>query len=526
MLFSDSVTRLKALSLKKEIEENAKIYVHRNHSFEMVGNVLNAFLNFSDIEAQILYSSYDDSLTFGEIQNADLHILWLDLDRYDKNNIFEFLNEKILELKNLTTSPVLLACCGEVTSKINFNIPDVYFVNINKIIKKLNEQAFDLAKEAVLGTKLSVKSAIKIAQYLGLKIIPSIIKPALKAIVLDLDNTLYQGIIGEDGIKNVIANNKLQNKLKELKAQGFLLCIASKNDEIDAKKLFDERKDFILNWEDFTISQINWNSKSQNMVKIAADLNIGLDSILFIDDNIAEIEAMNSLNPTIKTILATSEDDVVNKLNLYPCLMKKTTSKEDTLRSNDLKANKERANLAKALSKEEYFKKLQMKIEITLNDSENKARTTELLNKTNQFILSYKRYNETEVINLLNSKDSCIITAKMSDKLSDSGMIAILIAKNKNDNLYVDELTFSCRALGRNIEDIVISKMILMAKEYLKTSDTAYINYKKGPRNLPALTWLENFTNTNLKEEDSIQYSLKNKIETFGLEIKELCKVN
>ena len=174
-----------------------------------------------------------------------------------------------------------------------------------------------------------------------------------------------------------------------------------------------------------------------------------------------------------------------------------------------------------------YAKKndLFIKIDVSLNDKDNIERIVELLNKTNQFILSYRRYNETEVIKLLNSKDSCIITAKMSDKLSDSGVIAILIAKKQNNDLFIDELTFSCRALGRNIEDIVISKMFLMAKEFLNTSNNALIDYKKGPRNLPALTWLENYTKEELKEEGCIKYLLKENIEMYGLEIKELCKI-
>ena len=254
-------------------------------------------------------------------------------------------------------------------------------------------------------------------------------------------------------------------------------------------------------------------------------MNIGVDAMLFIDDNIAEIESVKTSIPDIKTILATSEDDVLRYLNLYPGLMKKSISKEDALRSDDLKANKERAELSKKLSKEEYFKKLEMKIELTLNDRDNINRITELLNKTNQFILSYRRYNISQVEELLNSKEACIVTAGMSDKLSDSGIIAILIARKDRVTAVVDELTFSCRALGRNIEDIVISKMLKMSADYLKTTGDIKIDYQKGPRNTPALNWLTNFVKEELKEKGTVNYTLPAEIKTFGLNIKEFCNV-
>ncbi len=522
-LFDSNITRLKALSFKKSLDKNLNIFVHRNHSFEMIGNVINAFLNFSDIEGEFLYSSYDDSLTFPELSSdIDLHILWLDLSRYNSDVVFAFVKNKIAELRSKTAKPIIVAYLGNELKADEINTSDTYLVNIDKIIDPLEEKAFDLAKEPVSGTRLSAKASVLIAQYLGLHIIPSIVKPTLKAIVLDLDNTLYKGILGEDGVDNLVANNKLQKYLLELKKQGFLLCIASKNEEKDAVEMFNKRTDFELKINDFTTKRINWNSKAGNIVEMAKEMNINPDSMLFIDDNIAEIESVKAAIPQIKTIVATNENTVLNALRLYPGLMKRSTTKEDSLRSADLKANQERAELLKTLSVEDYFKNLGMKVELVLNDREHIDRITELLNKTNQFILSYKRYNKTEVDALLNSANSCILTASMSDKLSDSGIIAILIAKKQDNEILVDELTFSCRALGRNIENIVISKMLLMACEYLKTDYVANIQYKKGPRNTPALTWLAAYTQNNLeKDEDVLKISVSKDIETHGLNIKE-----
>lgn len=525
-LFDKNLKRLDVLSLpKQKTAKEINVVVHRNHSIEMVSNIINSFLNFSKLSANFELSSYDDSLTFNDVNdNADLQILWLDLNRYNQNEVKGFLAEKISELRTRVKNPILVCYLSDDLTDLSFDISDCYFVNISGIAGCLGDMAYDLAKEPVSGTRLSAKSSIIIAQYLGLKTIPSILKPALKAIVLDLDNTLYKGILGEDGIRSLIPYNNLQTKLKSLKEQGFLLTIASKNEEKDVIEMFNKRNDFVLKKDDFTCIYANWDLKSDNIKQIAKDLNIGLDSMLFIDDNIAEIENVSAFIPEIHTILAKDEETTLRYLDLYPCLIKKSVSKEDALRSNDLKANKEREELAKILSKEEYFKKLGMKIEITVNDFDNADRITELLNKTNQFILSYRRYNKTEVLELLKSQNSCVITAKMSDRLSDSGVIAILIGKKAENNLFIDELTFSCRALGRNIEDIVITKMILLAVEELKTSNKVIINYQKGARNLPAQNWLTSFTGQTLEEQGSIEKNISKDFETYGLnmEIKHL----
>lgn len=519
IIFNKNLKRFDLLKIQNNSQNKIKIMIHRNHSFEMVSSILNPFLNNFKLNAEFEYSSYDDSLTFPQEMNADIHILWLDINRYNSNTLIDFLNEKILELSTLTKTPIILAYIGDIEK---YNNDKAYIVDINNIIEELKEKAFDLEKEKYSGTRLSSKASIKIAQYLGLKVIPSFFIPQIKAIVTDLDNTLYQGILGEDGIENIVPHKNYQHKLKELSNMGYMLCIASKNDEDQAKDLFLKRNDFNLNFDKFTCFKINWNSKAQNIVAMAKEMNIGLDSILFIDDNIAEIESVRTAIPEIKTILFESEELTLQTLDLYPGFLKTKITQEDIIRSKDIKANQERNELVKTLSKEEYFKKLGIKVELSLNDERHIERITELLNKTNQFILSYKRYNLTEVEELLHSNNSCIVTASMSDKLSDSGIIAILICKKEKDILIVDELTFSCRALGRNIEDIVISKMLKTAQSYLNTNADVIFNYKKGPRNTPALKWLADYCEENsLQNEGQIDYILKNNIETFGLEVSE-----
>lgn len=327
------------------------------------------------------------------------------------------------------------------------------------------------------------------------------LKPALKAIILDLDNTLYEGILGEDGIDNLKLNSlhqALQEKIKTFKKQGFLLALASKNEENDAKKLFETRKDFILKWDDFDLKMINWENKSENILKIAKKFNIGVDAMLFIDDNIAELENVKHIG--VKTLLA--DKNILLKIKLYPNLLKFQNTQEDKIRAKDIAANALREELKK-LSDEEYFKNLKICLKFNKNDAQNIIRISELLGKTNQFIANYTRLNLEEVKNYM--KNSLIINISMSDKLSDSGIIAIFLFSLKQEKIFIDDLCISCRALGRKLEERMFFKAFEMAINFFNISKNTPVTlyYKKGDRNTPFLNFLEKIS-SEIKENQAL----------------------
>ena len=308
--------------------------------------------------------------------------------------------------------------------------------------------------------------------------------------------------------------------MKQLKSQGFLLTIASKNEEEDVKEFFIKRKDFPFNWNDFAVIKANWELKSQNILTIAKMLNIGTDAMLFIDDNPAEIQNVESAGIDIKTILAKTPELTLNILEYYPNLLKLTSSKEDVLRTQDIQANQTRNELVKRLSPKEYFEKLEIKLDFYINNKEHIQRITELLNKTNQFILTYARLTLTQVEEAQNN--GVVITINMSDKLSDSGIIAILVANKSSEGfINLQEMTVSCRALGRNLENIMLPKMFELANQHLNGNGKILINYKKGPRNMPAINWLMDLTKQTLLEEGQILYDIPKNIDTEGLKISE-----
>lgn len=504
-LFSNNLSRIELIKLSKSNQNQPiKVQVFRNHSFEPIASTLNAFLNLSGLCCDFHFSSYDDSITLTNIDDCKLNIIFIDTSRY-KNNIDSFIEEKIAELKKISSAPIITLLLGDTKLRD---------YDIQLILKPYLDDIIDESNLELSATRLSNKALIKLSQVLGLSIIPSVLIPSLKAIVCDLDNTLYSGILGEDGYENLVLkeNHKsLHKKLLELKQQGFLLAIASKNEEQDAKLMFEKRKDFLIKFDDFDLAYVNWNGKDSNIQEISKKFNIGLDSILFIDDNIAEIENVKYLG--VKTLLA--DDNSSNNLSLYPGILRTTFSKEDSLRSADIKANEERHELSK-LSQKEYFENLQIKLSFSINNHSHLQRASQLLNKTNQFISNYSRMSFDSCEEFV--KNNAILTIGMSDRLSDSGIIAVFVASKDNDNIIINDLCVSCRALGRKLEKIMFCMALDNLKKYFKANGVL-IHFKKGERNSPFLDFLYSLS---IEMKDNVVSKYDDDINFEGLEIEGL----
>jgi FkbH-like protein len=519
-IFAKRLKRFDLLSFKndKPLSE-IKIVVIRNHSFEAIASVLNAFLGFSGFKAQFQYSSYDDALNYSDSADCDLNLIYVDLSRYKTQDINGFLADRAAALRRKNKAPILIVYADDQKAvEIKIDLSDSFAFSIASILTDLGEAAFDLAKAPYSGSRFSNIALLEIARFLGLKLIPSIFCSPLKAIVCDLDNSLYDGVLGEDGAENLKPRLALQAQIKKLKNEGFFLAIASKNEEEDVREAFEKRSDFILKFEDFDAIEINWNNKKDGIVKIAKTLNIGADSMLFIDDNPAEIQNVETTG--VKTILADNEENALFALKFFPRLTKIRVSLEDSLRSKDALANRERDKLTKELSPKEYFAKLGIKLKYSIDNRAQIPRVSELLRKTNQFILSYKRYNEVEVEEFMNSPNACVITIAMSDNLSESGIIAIVLARKNGETLELDETTVSCRALGRNVESVALPFAFNLAAKKLKTNNEIVVNYKKGERNAPALSYLALLTDEPLEKEGSFLYQIPFNVDVEGLGIE------
>jgi FkbH-like protein len=335
--------------------------------------------------------------------------------------------------------------------------------------------------------------------------IPASLSPRIKAIVVDLDCTLYEGVLGEDGIDGINLSPaclELQTELLRLKESGMFLAIASRNEQTDVEDLLHHRQDFPLKLEDFAAIQVNWQDKAENIVKIAESLRIGIDSILFIDDNPGELAKVSERLPGIWTILASNQLPTVDILKLYPRLWAWEKTYDDNLRLADLNASAVRDSLIKKSDNiEEYWQALQVEMDIHLNPIDRLKRLCELSQKTNQFNLALSRINEVEMSDYLAREDYIVASIHLRDRLSDSGNIGLIIGQKINDSLVIQEICISCRALGRHLEDIMIGCVLRMMVDIFSTKDIIF-KYRRAPRNQPSLDWLKQFAKTQLFDDN------------------------
>ena len=481
----------------KEQSRQYRVQVFRNHSFELIEHTIPVYLDYAGLGVSFSYSNYDDSFSFLDLDAAaDLVIVWIDGARYPNISVQNFLDERIRALRSVTNQPVLVL---PFRAEVKLDIPDVLAVNLSEVCADLGAELVDERTLAATGTALSSKAMLHVSKALGLRYLPALLRPALKGLVVDFDNTLYQGILGEDGIQGVTltpGHLALQQELKRLAGQGFFLCAASKNELEDVCSLLDSREDFPLKREDFTKLCVSWKPKAESMTEIATFLNIHTDSLVFIDDNIGELTAVQMQHPQIRLLHAKEDAGItLEVLRSYPGLLKLRSSADDAKRSADVRSNEERTQLRQTMSHEDYIKSLELQLTYCLNDRERIGRVAELSNKTNQFIFNYKRYSEAEVEQLMSSRNSAVLTLSLSDRLSDSGLVGVFAARRQGDHMELEECFVSCRALGRGIDEIMVCGAISILLKHFGISQL-HVQFQTGPRNKPA----ETFVNEHLHD--------------------------
>ena len=313
-----------------------------------------------------------------------------------------------------------------------------------------------------------------------------------KCIAVDLDNTLWGGVIGEDGVEGIeLSSHKEgarykdpQRILKKMKEQGVMLAVLSKNNVEDVEPVF-KHPDMLLHHNDFVAEVINWEPKFANIRQLAKDLNIGLDSFVFLDDNPAEREAMQAECPEVTVI------DFPKDTSLLPKVIEKVyeeyflsleVTAEDTKKTAMYRAESQRkADKTAATSVEDYLKHLEMTIDLHFMKPEEEKRVTQLTNKTNQFNVTSKRYSEEEIHKLAVNQASDIITVHMSDKYGDQGLVSVLILEYEGDEAEIDTFLMSCRVMGRSAEFEMISQIVPMLRNKgIKSVNAKYIKTAKN----------------------------------------------
>lgn len=508
-IFEAPPSRRALLSYSPQCEKRYCVQVFRNHSFELVAHTIDAYLDYAGIGISFSYSGYDDSLSFLELDpQVDLVMIWIDATRYASKTAKSFLNERIAQLRIRFSGPILLVPFGE---EICLSQTGVTVFNLTEMQNDLGEKFIDKRAETVTGTSLSSRAMLAISRTLGLRYFPALLCPALKAVIVDLDNTLYCGVLGEDGINGVVltkGHRQLQEELKKLSVAGFFLCAVSKNDAEDVERLFEMRDDFPLKKEDFSKILASWDSKANSIEKIARFLNIHPDSMVFVDDNIGELTAVKMAYPEIRLVLAGEDGALTCRvLKEFPGLWKISGSDDDMKRKNDVKANEQRQILQKQLSAEEYIRSLEIHLKFSFDNMQQLDRIFELANKTNQFIFNYKRYTLAEVEERIRSECYAVVSISLADKLSDSGLIGVCVGRAEEDHVEIEECFISCRALGRGIDNIIVLGAIGGILRRFKKNKVKVL-FQRGERNTPAEQFIERHLKAYLENPSEFQFEI------------------
>jgi FkbH-like protein len=511
-LFADAPRRLELLKLEPHWPcAPFRLRVHRNQAFEFVASVLGPFLAFAGRRAEIAYSDYDDSLAMAVHAPADVELVWLDLGRYRERlgpaELARWLRERLRDLRARSDAPILVAdapaldrAAAEVNAELEHvgaELPGVRVVPLSAILAGLGPAALDGRAARTAGMPLSDAACVLAARALGLVWLPSALAPRLKAIVLDLDNTLYSGVLGEEGpagLRLTPAHLDLQRRLVALREQGLFLALASRNVAPDVDALFSARPDMPLRPEHLSARSIAFREKAAGVREIAAALRIAPDAMLFVDDNPGEIAAVAAEIPGLRFLHAADADLAARALDAYPGLHGYPRSRDDALRVADLEASERRAEEARgAHGPADYLRSLEVVLTFWTNQPAHLGRMAELSNKTNQFNTALLRLTEAQVARRLEDPHCRTLSVALRDRLSDSGIVAILFFRREGEVLAVDEVVISCRALGRNIEQVIVAEAVRTALRELPAKSVRF-RFREGPRNEPARAFLADLT--------------------------------
>jgi FkbH-like protein len=321
-----------------------------------------------------------------------------------------------------------------------------------------------------------------------------------KCIVLDLDNTLWGGIIGEDGIEGIKLGNAtpgieyldFQRSLLSLYNRGIILAVCSKNNYDDAIKVFQEHPFQILKEEHFAAMRINWQNKATNISELAKEINIGLDSMVFFDDNPVERSIVTQAHPEVLVVDLPKNPrlyrETLENLDVFDVL---SLTKEDMARGEMYAGKRKRAELETSMdSIEDFLRTLDMKVRIKPVDDFDTPRVVQLIGKTNQFNLTTRRYTDAEVQKFREEDTSIVYSMAVTDKFGDEGVVGVAIVKKNDADWWIDSMLMSCRVIGRSVETALIAKIVKDARaEGASRIIGEYIPTKKNP---PAAQVYEN----------------------------------
>jgi FkbH-like protein len=389
----------------------------------------------------------------------------------------------------------------------NSELSEIFSVSSRVFIVDLDSVSSEFGKSHITNWNTWYRGSVPFSEdftpYLAksyIRYVRALKSKTKKCIVLDLDNTLWGGIIGEDGIEGIKLGNAapgieyvdFQRSLLSLYNRGVILAVCSKNNYDDAIKVFQEHPFQILKEEHFAAMRINWQNKASNIAELAKEINIGLDSMVFFDDNPVERAQVSQTHPEVLVVDLPKNPrlyrETLENLDVFDVL---SLTKEDMARGEMYAGKRKRAELETSMdSIEDFLRTLDLKVRIKPVDDFDTPRVVQLIGKTNQFNLTTRRYTDAEIKQFREEDTSVVYSMAVMDKFGDEGVVGVAIVKKKDDDWWVDNMLMSCRVIGRSVETALLAKIVKDARsEGASRIIGEYIPTKKNP---PAASVYEN----------------------------------
>jgi FkbH-like protein len=353
--------------------------------------------------------------------------------------------------------------------------PGVSVMDCDRLVREIGwNRWYDPRYWAVAKLPLTSAALERIAEEYA-KYLKAFFGLARKVLVLDLDNTLWGGIVGEDGLHRLQLGSEypgsafleLQRVILSLHDRGVVLAINSKNNPDDAQEVIERHPAMILRPKHFAATRINWNDKAQNLQELAQELNLNLDSFVFVDDSAVECERIRQLLPQILTIHMAGEPALrPNRMRQLAGLFDTLEySSEDRARNAMYRADGARKGLrSQTASLEDFYISLKMELIIERLSNLSLARAAQMTLRTNQFNLTTRRRSETELQMLLRSDENEVFTVRLRDRFGDEGIIALVITQADEGALLIDTFLMSCRVIGREVETALLTFVLKRAQ--------------------------------------------------------------
>jgi FkbH-like protein len=351
---------------------------------------------------------------------------------------------------------------------------DVYMVDYFSLMTRVGSaQGFDERYWQIGRAPLGRHALVPFGQEYG-KFFRALRGKTRKCLVLDCDNTLWGGVIGEDGLAGIKLGTThpgscyqaFQREILNLHDRGVIVTLCSKNNEADVLEVFRQHPETILREEHFAAWQINWDDKVTNLKRLAQNLNIGLDSLVFVDDSQFECDLVREQLPQVAVVqLPADPSAFTSTLSVRAFFDSLTFSDEDRERNRMYRDETQRKELFEISgSLESYLLGLQMIAEIGNPTDINIPRVAQLTQKTNQFNVTTRRYSEGEIRAFVESDSADVFFLRLSDRISDLGLVGVAIVKYSGSQAEIDSLLLSCRAIGRGAEDALLAHLLTTAK--------------------------------------------------------------